>query len=179
MVRRAKSLFSLEVFFIVIRNLGLQKARVTCIKRTESILFLNRLRSPHVTESKAVLDSGSDSTLWIPDSRYWILICCHWNLDSRFHLLVGFRISQVKFSRIHDSIFKAKISRIPESRVPFMGRTLRRLACTQTLLYFSFRFRKLLLPPRLPPCAGGQQIPHRFNFLSRAQTNFEEKIEGL
>ena len=179
MVRRAKSLFSLEVFFIVIRNLGLQKARVTCIKRTESILFLNRLRSPHVTESKAVLDSGSDSTLWIPDSRYWILICCHWNLDSRFHLLVGFRISQVKFSRIHDSIFKAKISRIPESRVPFMGRTLRRLACTQTLLYFSFRFRKLLLPPRLPPCAGGQQIPHRFYFLSRAQTNFEEKIEGL
>ena len=167
MVRRAKRLFWLEVFFIVIRNLGLQKACVTGIKRTELILFFRQTRSPHVTESKTVLDSGSDSTLWIPDSRYGILICCHWNLDSGFHLLVGFRISQVKFSRISDSII-AKISRIPESRVPFMGRTLRRLACTQTLLYFSFRFRKLLLPPRLPPCAGGQQIPHGFYFLSRA-----------
>ena len=129
-------------------------------------------------ESKTVLDSGSDSTLWIRDSRYWILICCHWNLDARFHLLVGFRISQVKFSRILDSIFKAKISRIPESRVPFMGRTLRRLACTQTLLYFSFRFRKLLLPPRLPPCAGGQQIPHGFYFLSRAQDELRRENRG-
>ena len=168
MVRRAKRLFSLEVFFIVIRNLGLQKACVTCIKRTELIRFFKQTRSPHATESKTVLDSGSDSTLWIPDSRYGILICCHWDLDSGFHLLVGFRISQVKFSGIPDSTFKAKISRIPESRVPFMGRTLRRLACTQTLLYFSFRFRKLLFPPRLPPCAGGQQIPHGFYFLSRA-----------
>ena len=132
-------------------------------------LFFKQTRSPYVTESKTVLDSGSDSTLWIPDSRYWILICCHWKLDSGFHSLVGFRISQVKFSGIPDSIFKAKISRIPESRVPFMGRTLRRLACTQKLFYFSFRyFRKLLLPPSLPTCAGGQQIPHGFYFLSRA-----------
>lgn len=138
-------------------------------------LFFKQTRSPHVTESKTVLDSGSDSTLWIPDSRYWILICCHRNLDSGLHSLVGFRISQVKFSGILDSIFKAQISRILESRVPFMGRTLRRLACTQTLLYFSFRFRKRLLPPRLPPCAGGQQIPTVFIFYHARSTNFEEK----
>ena len=132
-------------------------------------LFFKPTRSPHVTESKTVLDSGSDSTTWIPDSRYWILSCCHWNLDSGLHSLVGFRISEVKFSGISESTFKAKISRITESRVPFTGRTLRRLACTQTLFYFSFRYlRKLLLRPRLPSRAGGQQIPHGFYFLSRA-----------
>ena len=102
----------------------MNERRVLLVLNNRINLFFKQTRSPHVTESKTVLDCGSDSTLWIPDSRYWILICCHWNLDSRLHLLVGFRISKVKFFGIPDSIFKAKISRIPESRVTCTGRTL-------------------------------------------------------
>ena len=44
-----------------------------------------------------------------------------------------------------------------------------------TLFFFSF-FSKNLLPPRLPPCAGGQQIPRGFSFLiTRARWTSKRK----
>ena len=142
-------------------------------------LFFKQTRSPHVMESKTVLDSGSDFTLWIPDSRYWILICWHWNLDSGFLSLVGFRISQVKFSGIPDSIFKAKTSRIPESRIPFMGRTLRRLAGSRRCFIFLFVFENFFFPHPYPLALAVNKFPTVFIFYHARTTNFEEKIEGL
>ena len=53
-----------------------------------SFLLFPRPFSPHIRESKTVLDS----TLKIPDSRNWPPILCWLNLDSGFHSLVGFRI---------------------------------------------------------------------------------------
>ena len=78
---------------------------------------------PHVRESKTVLDSGFHTV----DSSL-----CQWNLDSGFHLLVGFQIPGAVFwipnSRIPHSTSKifpqfripeAKISRIPGSEFPY------------------------------------------------------------
>ena len=78
---------------------------------------------PHVRESKTVLDSGFHTV----DSSL-----CQWNLDSGFHLLVGFQIPEAVFwipnSRIPHSTSKifpqfripeAKISQIPESKFPY------------------------------------------------------------
>ena len=60
------------------------------------------------------------------------------------------------------------------------------IACTMTLFNISFRSfrqsasdRNFLLPPPLPPCAGGQEIPAVFIIFDAGSTDFEEKIEGL
>ena len=89
-----------------------------------------------------------DSTPLIPDSRYWVPVFvsgtwtldfnCQW--DSGFLKLCsefqspGFQISQAKFPRVR--ILKAKISQIPESRLPYKGqpkhRTHDRPLCSQS-----------------------------------------------
>ena len=73
-------------------------------------------RSPRARESKTVLDSRSlvlDSGFQVPNSSL-----CQWNLiDSRLRSLVGLRNPWAVFR-----ITKAKISWIPESGFPDMGR---------------------------------------------------------
>ena len=69
--------------------------------------------SPHVRESKTVLNWILDSTLWIPDSRYWI------RAEE-----VGFQILIV--SRIPDSLSCIPVStsqNFPDSgiRIPLHG----------------------------------------------------------
>ena len=79
---------------------------------------------PHVRESKTVLDSGFhavDFGFQVLDS--WL---CHWNLDSGFRRLVGFRIPMVI---VGFRISRAKISRIPQSGFPYMGWNLLQWPC--------------------------------------------------
>lgn len=72
--------------------------------------------SPHVKEFQTVLDSGSEP---------WIPALCHWNFDSGFPSLVGFRIPQAVFRIPKPKIpaFTTKISRIQESGFPSIGRS--------------------------------------------------------
>ena len=72
------------------------------------LCFRSSHHSPHVRESRAVLDSGihaEDSGFQVLDSRI-----CQWNLDSGFQSLVGFWIPWAVFRipnpRILDSIMK-------------------------------------------------------------------------
>ena len=59
----------------------------TCFKfSSKSIRYVLSALSPHLTESKRVLDSG----FWIPHSGFRIsgtgfLILCQWDLDSGFN----------------------------------------------------------------------------------------------
>ena len=90
-------------------------------------------RIASVRLSKTVLDS----TPWIPDSRYWIpvFVSGPWISDSNrlwYSRLLerysgfqnpGFRIPEVKFSRIPDSSGKNFLDFKTESRLPYMGRT--------------------------------------------------------
>ena len=69
-----------------------------------SLYFENFVFSPHVRESKAVLDSGFFfSETWIPGFPMSSLSC-------------------IPESKVQDSISQAKITLIPESRFHHMGR---------------------------------------------------------
>ena len=74
---------------------------------------------PCVWEWKTVFDSGLHTV--DTDSRYSILDCCLWNLDSRFQSLVGFLDSTSKLFRISDSTSQ----NFPDSRIqiPLHGAT--------------------------------------------------------
>ena len=80
---------------------------------------LNAL-SPHIRESKTVLDSGFHAV----DSRFQVLdsSLCQWNLDSGFQSLEEFRIPLAHFPSF--LIPRAKISCIPESGIPYMVQAL-------------------------------------------------------
>ena len=68
--------------------------------------------SPYVSESETVLDSGFhavDSWFQVLDSGL-----CHWNLDSGFQRLVGFRIPWGVF-RIQSLAFRIPKPSIPDS----------------------------------------------------------------
>ena len=69
------------------------------------------MSSPHVSESKTVLDSG----FHVMDSGFQVLdsSLCQWNLVSGFQSLVGFRIPLANFPRFW--IPQAKISWILEA----------------------------------------------------------------
>ena len=74
--------------------------------------------SPHVKESRTVLDSGFHSV----DSGFQVLdsSICSWKLDSGFQSLVGFRIPK---PRIPDSIL-IKSFRIPDCRSKYFPDSL-------------------------------------------------------
>ena len=75
---------------------------------------------PHVRESKTVLVSRFKIPLCgFRNSGTGFRILCQWNLDSGFESLVGFRSPWVVFR-----IPQAKISWIPEFRVPNMGQNI-------------------------------------------------------
>ena len=87
--------------------------------------------SPHVTESKTVLDSGFRTVEFgfqVLDSSL-----CQWNLDSGFQSLVGFRtpctVFRILKPRIPNSTctifpdFGSRKKKFPESGIPYTGRT--------------------------------------------------------
>ena len=61
---------------------------------------------------------------WIPDSSYWIPDIFQWNSASGLQMSVGFRFLKLCFSfpGTGARIPKAKISWIPESVFPYIGR---------------------------------------------------------
>ena len=95
----------------------------------------NSQNSPHVRESKIVLDSGFQ----VLDSSF-----CQWNLGSGFRSFVGFRIPWVIFGipkpRISDST--SEIFRIPESGIPYMGWQNIKFIQWHNFLHITFTYQK-------------------------------------
>ena len=82
-------------------------------------------RSPHVRESKTVLDSGFHAV----NSGFQVLdsSLCQWNLDSGFKSLEGYTDSKAQDCGIRKQFSRfwippAKIYWIPESAFPYTGR---------------------------------------------------------
>ena len=109
----------------------------------------------HVSESKKsrILDSTRvDSLFQVLDSNL-----CQWNLDSRFQSLVGFRIPNPRHPDSTSNIFpgiqipQAKISRVPASGFPDMGRDLHLCAPSALRACPSGTYGDLLKSPLLYP----------------------------
>ena len=93
-------------------------------------IVVRRSLSSTIAPCKRIQDSLGvlDPIPWIQDSSLF-----QWNLDSRFHSLVGY-LSSILDSKALDSgfhkqnfpgfrILQAKIFQIPESGYPYMGRS--------------------------------------------------------
>ena len=80
-----------------------------------------------------------DSTLWVPNFRYWISVFVSWNLDSGFQSFLGFPDSLSCIFR-----FQNPGIRIPQAKFPgfsYMGRIV--------LLRFSLYWIKIVLGRRI------------------------------
>ena len=84
-------------------------------KTREGNLNHSLRRSPHVRESKTILDSGFHAVdSGIPDTTGFLLwILWQWNSDSRIQSLLGFRIP---------CSFRIEKPRIPKSGFPYIAR---------------------------------------------------------
>ena len=117
--------------------------------------------SPHLRESKTVLDSGFDAV----DSGFQVMdsALCHLNLDSESQSWEGFRGFLELLSGFQSPgsrIPQAKISWIPESGLPYMGRPL----VWQQIAWWTLPRARSINCSRRSPGKGSVEGSVQFNY---------------